>query len=68
MVKIRVQFKVEQLSGYGSIYFFMFQRIRENCSPSKEWGPSEVEIRRRWMSTHEENHRAVFLNKLDNFT
>lgn len=22
MVKIRVQFKVEQLSGYGSIYFF----------------------------------------------
>ncbi|KAL0894566.1 hypothetical protein ABMA27_013138 [Loxostege sticticalis] len=46
----------------------LLDRIRENCSPSKEWGPSEVEIRRRWMSTHEENHRAVFLNKLDNFT
>ncbi|XP_028164676.1 sodium- and chloride-dependent glycine transporter 1-like [Ostrinia furnacalis] len=45
----------------------LLQRIRASCSPNKQWGPSEVEVRRRWLGSRKESNLAVFLNELDNF-
>ncbi|CAG5056600.1 unnamed protein product [Parnassius apollo] len=44
----------------------IFDRIRENCRPNAEWGPSESDIRQRWNSFRDKKRRSVPLAIMNN--